>query len=132
MRAIDPNGFGRRQRDHDVEAAAAAVLRDAQDDRRPEPAARRPRSDAAMEAMEAIAARAGMLIPCFVPVSLPALRLPDAFFTPMTFRARAVVAIATAILSARKVACRRGIRGRARPRPGAHDRNRSPHGSRVI
>ncbi|MBY4867850.1 MULTISPECIES: hypothetical protein [Burkholderia] len=51
-----------------------------------------------------IAALAGMVIQCFVLVSLLALRVPEAFFTTMTFRAWTVVAIATAILSARKVA----------------------------
>ncbi|MGU7880751.1 hypothetical protein ACV22Y_12845 [Burkholderia sp. AW50-3] len=51
-----------------------------------------------------IAALAGMFIQCFVLVSLFALRIPEAFFTTMTFRIWTVVAVATAILSARKVA----------------------------
>lgn len=51
-----------------------------------------------------IAALAGMFIQCFVLVSLLALRIPEAFFTTMTFRVWTVVAVATAILSARKLA----------------------------
>ena len=51
-----------------------------------------------------IAALAGMLIQCFVLVSLLAWRVPEVFFTTMTFRIWVVIAIATAILSARKLA----------------------------
>jgi hypothetical protein len=51
-----------------------------------------------------IAALTGMFIQCFVLVSLFALRVPEAFFTTMTFRIWTIVAVATAILSARKVA----------------------------
>ncbi|WP_241299256.1 hypothetical protein [Burkholderia stabilis] len=51
-----------------------------------------------------IAALAGMFIQCFVLVSLLAWRIPEAFFTTMTFRVWTVVAVATAILSARKLA----------------------------
>lgn len=51
-----------------------------------------------------IAALAGMFIQCFVLVSLLAWRIPEAFFTTMTFRIWIVVALATAILSARKLA----------------------------
>ncbi|AOJ42936.1 hypothetical protein WJ23_34550 [Burkholderia lata] len=51
-----------------------------------------------------IAALAGMFIQCFVLVSLLAWRVPEAFFTTMTFRIWVVIALATAILSARKLA----------------------------
>ncbi|MPV58609.1 hypothetical protein GD416_19865 [Burkholderia sp. BE24] len=51
-----------------------------------------------------IAALAGMFIQCFVLVSLLAWRVPEAFFTTMTFRIWTVVALATAILTARKLA----------------------------
>lgn len=51
-----------------------------------------------------IAALAGMFIQCFVLVSLLAWRVPEAFFTTMTFRIWVVIAIVTAILSARKLA----------------------------
>ncbi|NTZ83950.1 hypothetical protein FCJ61_13315 [Burkholderia metallica] len=51
-----------------------------------------------------IAALAGMFIQCFVLVSLLAWRVPEAFFTTMTFRIWIVVAVSTAILSARKLA----------------------------
>ncbi|MBN3746445.1 hypothetical protein G3N96_13520 [Burkholderia sp. Se-20373] len=51
-----------------------------------------------------IAALAGMLIQCFMLVSLLAWRVPEAFFTTMTFRVWVVIAVATAILSARKLA----------------------------
>ncbi|AYQ41522.1 hypothetical protein BLA9940_06516 [Burkholderia aenigmatica] len=51
-----------------------------------------------------VAALAGMFIQCFVLVSLLAWRVPEAFFTTMTFRVWAVIAVATAILSARKLA----------------------------
>ncbi|AOI76598.1 MULTISPECIES: hypothetical protein [unclassified Burkholderia] len=51
-----------------------------------------------------IAALAAMFIQCFVLVSLLAWRVPEAFFTTMTFRVWTVVAVAAAILSARKLA----------------------------
>ncbi|MDN7592015.1 hypothetical protein [Burkholderia seminalis] len=51
-----------------------------------------------------IAALAGMFIQCFVLVSLLAWRVPEAFFTTMTFRLSIVVALAVAILSVRKLA----------------------------
>ncbi|WP_175850574.1 hypothetical protein [Burkholderia cepacia] len=51
-----------------------------------------------------IAALAGMFVQCFVLVSWLALRVPEAFFTTMTFRMWTVVAIVTAILSVRKLA----------------------------
>ncbi|WP_159068990.1 hypothetical protein [Burkholderia metallica] len=51
-----------------------------------------------------IAALAGMFIQCFVLVSLLAGRIPEAFFTTTTFRLWTVIAVATAILSARKLA----------------------------
>ncbi|VWC21691.1 hypothetical protein [Burkholderia lata] len=51
-----------------------------------------------------IAALAGMFIQCFVLVSLLAWRVPETFFTTMTFRIWVVIAVATAILSARKLA----------------------------
>ncbi|WP_124604610.1 hypothetical protein [Burkholderia sp. Bp9142] len=50
-----------------------------------------------------IAALAGMFIQCCVLVSLLVLRVPEAFFTTMMFRAWAFVAVGTAILAARKL-----------------------------
>ncbi|KVG65267.1 hypothetical protein [Burkholderia pseudomultivorans] len=51
-----------------------------------------------------IAALAGMFIQCFVLVSLLVLRVPAGFFTTTAFRGWTVVAVATAIVAARKLA----------------------------
>ncbi|KWF25111.1 hypothetical protein [Burkholderia pseudomultivorans] len=51
-----------------------------------------------------IAALAGMFIQCFVLVLLLVLRVPAVFFTTTTFRGWTVVAVATAIVAARRLA----------------------------
>ncbi|KFG96017.1 hypothetical protein GQ56_0117815 [Burkholderia paludis] len=79
-----------------------------------------------------IVARAGIVIGRFAPVSLFAPRLPDTFFTTMTFRIPLVVAAAAAILSVRKLAGPACRAARASGRRCTCDPNRSRHDSSVI